>query len=118
MGDLHIDDNIDDNRDSETQLAAAVILIYDYEDYKICWSRSLGGFRYSPRRTSGYSPSADYSQISSSPDFHAGKGGFFCNSLNMTTILFLNAIAFLITSSLRQSRSGRPSGIDILSPKP
>ena len=47
-------------------------------------------------------PSADYSQISSSPDFHAGKGGFFCNSLNMTTILFLNDIAFLITSSLRQ----------------
>ncbi len=42
-GDLHIDNNIDDNRDSETQLAAAVILIYDYEDSKICWSRSLGG---------------------------------------------------------------------------
>ena len=67
MGDLHIDNNIDNNihniidknRDSETKLAAAVILIYDYEDYKICWSRPLGGLRCSPRRTSGCSHSAD-----------------------------------------------------------
>ena len=59
-----------------------------------------------------------YSQISSSPDSQFGNGGFFNNSLYMMVILFLKIIAFLTTSSFRQSNKGRLSGIDISRPKP
>lgn len=74
--------------------------------------------RHTREAHSTLQPHKSYSQISSSPDSQFGNGGFFDSSPYIIAILFLKSIAFLTTSSFRQSNKGRFSGIGISRPKP